>query len=162
MDTKFSTAIYMLNLISEAQTPMSSEQIAVSVGTNPSYIRKIAGLLKAADVIDSRQGRSGFVLTVAPEALTLWQVYCAVEEPEQIYLFDLHRNPNDECIVGWHIRPDLFGDVQRYRSDRTAQNERKDPARLRERHAKEDPLNGRKNRKAALLEEYARPAAKKG
>ncbi len=124
MDTKFSSAIHMLILISEAQTPMSSEQIAVSVGTNPSYIRKIAGLLKNANIIDSRQGKSGFVLTVAPEELSLWRVYCAVEETEQIHLFDLHRNPNDECIVGRHIRPTLaamFGDIEA-----TAQREMKE------------------------------------
>ncbi len=124
MDTKFSSAIHMLILISEAQTPMSSEQIAVSVGTNPSYIRKIAGLLKNANIIDSRQGKSGFVLTVAPEELSLWRVYCAVEEKEQIHLFDLHRNPNDECIVGRHIRPTLaamFGDIEA-----TAQREMKE------------------------------------
>lgn len=124
MDTKFSSAIHMLILISEAQMPMSSEQIAVSVGTNPSYIRKIAGLLKNANIIDSRQGKSGFVLTVAPEELSLWRVYCAVEETEQIHLFDLHRNPNDECIVGRHIRPTLaamFGDIEA-----TAQREMKE------------------------------------
>ncbi|MBQ6412796.1 MAG: Rrf2 family transcriptional regulator [Ruminococcus sp.] len=124
MDTKLSSAIHMLILISEAQTPMSSEQIAVSVGTNPSYIRKIAGLLKNANIIDSRQGKSGFVLTVAPEELSLWRVYCAVEETEQIHLFDLHRNPNDECIVGRHIRPTLaamFGDIEA-----TAQREMKE------------------------------------
>lgn len=124
MDTKFSSAIHMLILISEAQTPMSSEQIAVSVGTNPSYIRKIAGLLKNANIIDSGQGKSGFVLTVAPEELSLWRVYCAVEETEQIHLFDLHRNPNDECIVGRHIRPTLaamFGDIEA-----TAQREMKE------------------------------------
>lgn len=124
MDTKFSSAIHMLILISEAQTPMSSEQIAVSVGTNPSYIRKIAGLLKNANIIDSRQGKSGFVLTVAPEELSLWRVYCAVEEKEQIHLFDIHRNPNDECIVGRHIRPTLaamFGDIEA-----TAQREMKE------------------------------------
>lgn len=124
MDTKFSSAIHMLILISEAQTPMSSEQIAVSVGTNPSYIRKIAGLLKNANIIDSRQGRSGFLLKVTPEELTLWRVYCAVEETEQIHLFDLHRNPNDKCIVGRHIRPTLaamFGDIEA-----TAQREMKE------------------------------------
>ena len=124
MDTKFSSAIHMLILISEAQTPMSSEQIAVSVGTNPSYIRKIAGLLKNAHIIDSRQGKSGFVLTVAPEELTLWRVYCAVEETEQIHLFDIHRNPNDECIVGRHIQPTLsamFSDIEL-----TAQREMKE------------------------------------
>lgn len=109
MDTKFSTAIHMLILISEAETPMSSEQIAVSAGTNPSYIRKLAGLLKSAAIIDSQQGRSGFALTVAPDRLTLWQIYCAVEETAQLHLFDIHRNPNDACIVGRHIQPTLSG-----------------------------------------------------
>ena len=124
MDTKFSSAIHMLILISEAQTPMSSEQIAVSVGTNASYIRKLAGLLKNAHIIDSRQGKSGFVLTVAPEELSLWRVYCAVEETEQIHLFDIHRNPNDACIVGRHIQPTLsalFSDIEA-----TAQREMKE------------------------------------
>lgn len=34
---------------------------------------------------------------------------------EQIHLFDVHRNPNDECIVGRHIRPTpaaMFGDIE--------------------------------------------------
>lgn len=44
MDTRFSSAIHTLILISEAEDPMTSEDIAVSVGTNPSYIRKITGL----------------------------------------------------------------------------------------------------------------------
>ena len=42
MDTRFSSAIHTLILISEAESPMTSEQIAVSVGTNASYIRKIS------------------------------------------------------------------------------------------------------------------------
>ena len=46
MDTRFSSAIHTLILIAEAEVPMSSEQIAGSVGTNASYIRKITGLLK--------------------------------------------------------------------------------------------------------------------
>jgi DNA-binding IscR family transcriptional regulator len=102
-------------MIAGSEQPLTSEAIANSVGTNPSYIRKIAGLLKNAHIIDSRQGRSGFVLTLSPEELTLWQVYCAAEETDQIHLFDIHRNPNDECIVGRHIQPTLsamFSDIE--------------------------------------------------
>ena len=46
MDNKFSSAIHTLILISESETPITSENIAHSVGTNASYIRKIIGLLK--------------------------------------------------------------------------------------------------------------------
>lgn len=46
MDTKFSVAVHSLVLISESQVPINSNQIALSVGTNASYIRKILSLLK--------------------------------------------------------------------------------------------------------------------
>ncbi len=115
MDTKFSSAIHMLILISEAETPMTSEEIAVSVGTNASYIRKVTGLLKKKGIIESRQGASGYRLLVKPEELALYEVYQAVSETEQVHLFDLHQNPNDQCIVGKHIRPvltDVFRSVE--------------------------------------------------
>ena len=51
MDTRFSSAIH--TLLFEAETPMTSEQIAESVGTNASYIRKVIGLLKKQGIIRS-------------------------------------------------------------------------------------------------------------
>lgn len=116
MDTKFSSAIHMLILISEAETPMTSEEIAVSVGTNASYIRKVTGLLKKSGIIASRKGVSGFQLIVSPKELTLYEVYRAVAEAEQVHVFDLHQNPNDRCIVGRHIRPvltDVFRSIEK-------------------------------------------------
>lgn len=115
MDTKFSSAIHMLILISEAEKPMTSEQIAVSVGTNASYIRKVTGLLKKQGIIVSRQGVGGFQLVTKPEELTLYKVYQAVSDTDQIHVFDLHQNPNDQCIVGKHIRPvltDVFRSIE--------------------------------------------------
>ena len=97
MDTRFSSAIHTLILIAAADHPMTSEEIAVSVGTNPSYIRKITGLLRKKEIITSRQGARGFALTAMPENY----------ESEEVHVFDLHQNPNDECIVGRHIRPVL-------------------------------------------------------
>ena len=115
MDTKFSSAIHMLILISEAATPMTSEEIAVSEGTNASYIRKVTGLMKKKGIIESRQGATGYQLMVKPEELTLYEVYQAVSETEQVHVFDLHQNPNDQCIVGKHIRPvltDVFRSIE--------------------------------------------------
>ena len=78
MDTKFSVAVHVLVLISESQTPINSDKMAGSVGTNASYIRKILALLKKAEIVDGHRGISGYSLTVAPEQLTLLQVYQAV------------------------------------------------------------------------------------
>lgn len=107
MDTKFSSSIHMLILISEADKPMTSEEIAASVGTNASYIRKVTGLLKKKGIIESRQGVGGFRLLMPPDRLSLYEVYHAISETDQVHVFDLHQNPNDQCIVGRHIRPVL-------------------------------------------------------
>lgn len=115
MDTRFSTAIHALILIAASETPMTSEQIAESVGTNASYIRKLTRLMKRQGIIASRRGVSGFSLLIPPEKLTLRKIYEAVEETERIHVFDLHQNPNDRCIVGRYIRPvlsDVFREIE--------------------------------------------------
>ena len=109
MDTKFSVAVHVLILISEAPNPLNSDQIAGSVGTNASYIRKILSLLKKAGMIDSHRGVSGYVLTTTPDQITLLRIYQAVMDEPQIHLLDIHQNPNDQCVVGRHIRPMLTG-----------------------------------------------------
>ena len=109
MDNKYSSAIHTLILISESNKPLTSEDIAKSVGTNASYIRKIIGLLKKKGIVESRRGVSGFALKLSPENLTLLSIYQAVSETERPNLFDLHQNPNDACIVGHHIKPVLTG-----------------------------------------------------
>ncbi|MDD6615889.1 MAG: Rrf2 family transcriptional regulator [Lachnospiraceae bacterium] len=115
MDTKFSVAVHVLILISESPNPLNSDQMAGSVGTNASYIRKILALLKKAEIVDGHRGISGYSLTVAPEQLTLLQIYQAVMEESDIHLLDIHQNPGDQCIVGRHIRPaltEMFTDIE--------------------------------------------------
>lgn len=115
MDTKFSVAVHLLILISESAEPIHSEQMAESVGTNASYVRKILALLKRAGIIDGHQGVSGYSLQIAPGQLTLLQVYQAVTEAPKVHLLDIHQNANDQCIVGRYIKPtltDLFSDVE--------------------------------------------------
>ena len=107
MDTKLSSAIHALILISESETPMNSDQIAASVGTNPSYIRKLTTRLSKAGIIEGHPGVSGFHLLQKPEQISLFAVYMAVMETDSLHLFDLHQNPNDACIVGRNIRPVL-------------------------------------------------------
>ena len=60
MDTRFSSAIHILIMIAGSEQPLTSDTIANSVGTNPSYIRKVTGLLKKKGILDSRQGIHAF------------------------------------------------------------------------------------------------------
>lgn len=109
MDTRFSAAVHALVLISESPVPITSDQIAGSVGTNASYIRKILALLKKAGIVNGHRGISGYRLTAPPDRISLLQIYQAVTEEPQIHLLDIHQNPSDQCIVGRHIRPVLTG-----------------------------------------------------
>lgn len=109
MDTRFSVAVHILILISESPDPVNSEQMAGSVGTNASYVRKILALLKKAEIIEGHRGVSGYTLTITPEQLTLLRIYQAVMEEPKIHLLDIHQNSSDQCVVGRYIRPVLTG-----------------------------------------------------
>ena len=115
MDTKFSVAVHVLILISESPPPINSDQMAESVGTNASYVRKILALLKKAGIVDGHRGIGGCTMLIPSEQLTLLQIYQAVMEQPKSHLLDIHQNPNDRCVVGRHIRSvltDMFGEVE--------------------------------------------------
>ncbi len=115
MDTGFSIALHLLILISESETPLSSAAMAASVGTNPSFVRKILGALKRAGLITSRRGAAGFALVRPAADVTLLQVYKAVYGKGEVEIFPMHGNPNDECLVGRYIHPTLgevFGAIR--------------------------------------------------
>lgn len=97
----------MLILISESASPLSSTEMANSVGTNPSFVRKVLGPLKKAGFITSRRGAKGFVLVQAADDISLLQIYEALYGSDKVCFFEMHKNPNDKCLVGRYIRPTL-------------------------------------------------------
>lgn len=103
MDTKFSVALHMLIYISETQNEATSQQLATSVNTNSSHIRKISVLLKQEGLINSFQGKSGFVLAKPSNEITLADIYYAVYKEKHI--LHVHGHPNLECPVGANIKP---------------------------------------------------------
>lgn len=107
MDTKFSVALHILVMISESQANLTSSFLANSVGTNPSYVRKVISLLKKADLIASQQGRSGYALTGPASSISLLAIYQATQEVMQVQLFDIHQNGNQDCPVGRYIEAGL-------------------------------------------------------
>lgn len=121
MDTKFSSAIHSLIMISEAEMPVNSEQIANSVGTNASYIRKLTTRLSKAGIIEGRKGISGFRLLKPAKDISLLDIYKSIMEVEQVHVFDIHQNPNDECIVGRNIKPTLEGMFSRMEKEMEAE-----------------------------------------
>ncbi len=84
----------------------TSEQIATSVNTNPVVIRRLLAELRKAGLADSRRGAgAGWTLSRELSAITLLDVYAAVESGP---VFALHRStPDPECVVGHGIGPAL-------------------------------------------------------
>ena len=60
-------------------------------------------------MIEGRKGVSGFRLIKPADKITLLDIYKAVMETDYLHLFDIHQNPNDECVVGHNIEPVLSG-----------------------------------------------------
>ncbi|MFI6495010.1 Rrf2 family transcriptional regulator [Streptomyces sp. NPDC050564] len=92
----------------------TSEQIATSVNTNPVVIRRLLAELRKAGLVDSRRGAgAGWTLSRDLAAITLLDVYEAVESGP---VFALHRSaPDPECVVGHGVGPALaavYGEVE--------------------------------------------------
>ena len=109
MDTKFSVAVHALILISESNKPSNSDQMAESIGTNASYVRKILALLKRSKIIDGHRGTGGYTLNISSVKLTLLKIYQAVMQQPRIHILDIHQNSNNQCIVGKNIKSALTG-----------------------------------------------------
>lgn len=92
----------------KAGQPVTSVEIASSVGTNPVVIRRLLSALKRARLVSAQKGASGgFALASAPANITLLDVYRAVEPKEEQGLkrFD----PSKQCPVGSKILAVLEG-----------------------------------------------------
>ena len=107
--SRFTVAIHTLALLARSGAePLTSEYIAGSVNTNSVVIRRVLGALRRARLVASQGGNGGgWRLLHDPAAITLRDVYRAVEEET---LFPLpHRPPNAHCPVGRHIQHALAG-----------------------------------------------------
>lgn len=112
--TRLSDAVHILVFIQQSDSPtISSADIAVSIKTNPSYVRQIMAQLKAASLLNSSRGQATPELGKPPQEITLLEIYKAVEKDKPLLHLDTHTNP--ECGVGVNIQlalQDYYQDVQ--------------------------------------------------
>lgn len=101
--TRLSDAVHVLALLAlSPEGPISSDAIAQSVHTNPSYIRQLMSALRKSGLILSVKGRPHPVLARNPCLITLLDVYRAVEGDKPL----LHQDANTDpaCHVGIAIQ----------------------------------------------------------
>lgn len=101
--TRLSDAVHILLFIYlNQETRLSSDQIAKSICTNPSYVRRLMAEMKEAGLIRSMRGQANPMLQRSPDLITLLDVYRAVEDQKPLLHLDTHTNP--ECGVGVNIQ----------------------------------------------------------
>ena len=105
INSQFAVGIHILTALAykqESADPITSEQLAESVTTNPVVIRRIMGDLRRANLVKSQSGVSGgWRLTRQPDQITLFDIYQAVQKKTAFAL--PHQRPNPECPVGSKI-----------------------------------------------------------
>lgn len=109
LNTKCSIALHCLLLISEYEneTKITSELLAKSTGCNAAAIRSILNTLQKAGLIQVRRGVGGAYLNRPPKAITLWDVYHALEPEGLEHFIGYHPNPSEKCPVGRRF-PDIL------------------------------------------------------
>jgi Rrf2 family protein len=102
--SRFTVAIHTLLCIYRfsGANKVTSDFIASSVNVNPVIIRRTLGQLQEAGLVETARGSGGSTLARKIGAITLLDVYNAVESVEGD-LFNFHDNPNPSCPVGKNV-----------------------------------------------------------
>ncbi len=112
--TKVSDAVHIMAYIAlSGGCPLPSGKIAESIRTNPGYVRQMMSALRKSGLLSSVKGHPRPALTREPSAITLLDVYKAVEGGKPLLHLDTHTNP--ECGVGVNIQlalQDYFDQIQ--------------------------------------------------
>lgn len=80
-NTHFSIAVHVLSALAYHEGELvGSEDLAKTVGTNPSFLRGLIGELREAGLVETRLGKGGGTkLAQKPSKITLRDVYRAME-----------------------------------------------------------------------------------
>lgn len=104
MNTHFAVAVHVLVFIAEQSgASVTSETVAGSVGTNPSFVRRILAQLGRAGLTRAQEGkRGGNILARPASRITLKDVFHAVDEERE--LIPVHPSPHPQCKIGRNIK----------------------------------------------------------
>lgn len=97
-DSKLSTVLHALLHMAEANSPVTSETLALCMGTNPVVVRRTMGSLRDAGLVMAERGHGGGWRIVADlSKITLRQLHEALGEPA---LFAMgNRTEHPDCLV---------------------------------------------------------------
>ncbi len=103
-NSQFAIAVHILTVLAKEGegNNVKSEYIAASVNTNAVVIRRLLGDLNGAKLVVSQTGSLGGTrLAKCPKEINLADVHKAVSCGKT---FALHRQTNDDCMIGKNIQ----------------------------------------------------------
>lgn len=105
---RFAVAVHIATVLAiNTKTPATSDWIAGSVNTNPVVVRRLLSAMNKAGLVRSQRGiTGGSILARAAEAISLLEIYRAVDDQESQSTHN--QPPNPACPVGAHIVPVLI------------------------------------------------------
>lgn len=81
MTAEFVVATHAVVLLNRDKRPLSSEEIADNVCTNPARVRKVMLKLKKAGIVETHSGfAGGYGFTANPEKVTLCDIFFATSK----------------------------------------------------------------------------------
>lgn len=97
-DSRLSGVLHVVLHMAEQGTPMTSEELAGHMTTNPVVIRRIMAGLREAGIVASAKGHGGgWTLACDLEKVTLKDVYEALGSPELFAIGNRTESPG--CLV---------------------------------------------------------------
>lgn len=107
VSTRFSDSIHILAFINiyQGRVPLTSDNIASSIETSPVVVRRLMSQLRKAGLINTVHGAADPQLAKNPAAISLYDVFLAVENG--VHLFAIDQKTNPDCIVGGNIQETL-------------------------------------------------------
>lgn len=107
-NNSLSSTLHILLHMADSGVPLTSEQLATFLDTNPVVVRKMLSGLREHNIVSSEKGHNGgWKLARALGEITLFDVYLALGSPA---LFAIgNRNHAPECLIEQGVNRTMNG-----------------------------------------------------
>lgn len=97
-DSRLSSVLHALLHMAERGEPLTSDELAICMRTNPVVVRRTMGFLRDAGIVSSARGHAGgWAITADLKSVTLRQLHETLGEPAIFAIGNRQEMP--ECLV---------------------------------------------------------------
>ncbi|MGE6783575.1 Rrf2 family transcriptional regulator [Ensifer adhaerens] len=97
-DSRLSSVLHALLHMAERDEPLTSDELALCMRTNPVVVRRTMGFLRDAGIVSSARGHAGgWAITADLKTVTLRQLHETLGEPAIFAIGNKQEMP--ECLV---------------------------------------------------------------